>query len=366
MPPLSPIHFFYIFVIGQGLFLAAILFKSKRGIRGANKLLSLELILLSFYITTFFLYDSGYRYYIPILITNGFGITPLIPVIALLYLKKLNGEKLSRRHAVHLTPFLIQFLYWLPNNLNHLFYELPPSIFEQFYSPLIINTVSGIHIIIFLIYGLLIQKHVGRTPTQKANLQWIKKFQNAYSMIAIIFALGTMILWFYETDLVRYIFISSLAIYILIVSYYGYMNSSIIFNVSDPEKPKYFHSTISEQQSAALYNNLCALFNDQKPYLEHDLKLTDVASKLKTSPHHVSRAINENSGQNFFEFINNHRIEESKRILADAGKSHYKMIAVALDSGFSNKVSFYKNFKKITGQLPIEYRESKISLAKAS
>ena len=98
----------------------------------------------------------------------------------------------------------------------------------------------------------------------------------------------------------------------------------------------------------------------QKLYLNASMKLADLANLIEISPHHLSRVINENYGGSFLDFMNKYRVEEAKRILSDDKKESFKMLAVAIDAGFGNKVSFYKNFKKFTGNLPTEFRNQKI------
>ena len=53
----------------------------------------------------------------------------------------------------------------------------------------------------------------------------------------------------------------------------------------------------------------------QKLYLNHELRLDDIANMLNISRHHASQVINENFNMSFYDFINTYRIEEAKNKL---------------------------------------------------
>ncbi len=55
--------------------------------------------------------------------------------------------------------------------------------------------------------------------------------------------------------------------------------------------------------------------NQEKLYLNPSLTLAEIALKLDIHPIYVSQIINETFHQNFREFLNTYRIEESKRIV---------------------------------------------------
>jgi AraC-like DNA-binding protein len=54
----------------------------------------------------------------------------------------------------------------------------------------------------------------------------------------------------------------------------------------------------------------------QKPFLNSELGLAELAAALSMSTHHLSQLINEGLNQNFFDFVNSYRIEEIKKAAA--------------------------------------------------
>ncbi|HEY8734249.1 MAG TPA: helix-turn-helix domain-containing protein, partial [Puia sp.] len=95
---------------------------------------------------------------------------------------------------------------------------------------------------------------------------------------------------------------------------------------------------------------------DKKPYLEPELNLEQLASQLFIKPKLLSQAINEILGQNFYDFINRHRIEEAARLLTNPKDKKITILEVLYEVGFNSKSSFNTLFKKYTGLTPTEFR----------
>ena len=96
---------------------------------------------------------------------------------------------------------------------------------------------------------------------------------------------------------------------------------------------------------------------EKKPYTDSNLSLHQLAEMLDMTPHNLSEVINTGLNQNFFDFVNQYRVENVKRDVTDEQKGHLKLLSIALDAGFNSKSSFNAIFKKHTGMTPSEYRE---------
>ncbi len=93
----------------------------------------------------------------------------------------------------------------------------------------------------------------------------------------------------------------------------------------------------------------------EKPYLNPQLTLPELAMQLHISMHVLSRVINECYDKNFQDFINTYRVEEFKALITNPKYKHQTILAVALDAGFNSKTAFNRSFKKITGNTPREF-----------
>jgi len=90
-------------------------------------------------------------------------------------------------------------------------------------------------------------------------------------------------------------------------------------------------------------------------YQENDLSLAKLAEVSGMNIHLVSKAINECSGGNFYDWINRYRVEKAKKLLID---SNQQVSLICYDVGFNSKSTFYSAFKKETGLTPGAYRKN--------
>lgn len=125
----------------------------------------------------------------------------------------------------------------------------------------------------------------------------------------------------------------------------------------DTGKLKYQNSGLTEALLLSLKDQLVKVVESEELYLDAELSLIQLADKLNSDRYSISQVINQAFGKNFYEFINDYRIEEAKKILEEEA-GQVKIVDVAFKSGFSNRVSFNKAFKKRTGMTPTEYAES--------
>ena len=103
------------------------------------------------------------------------------------------------------------------------------------------------------------------------------------------------------------------------------------------------------------------MIRNEKIYLNPSIKLKKIARSIHLPEKRVSIAINEIAGENFNSYINRLRVEEAKRLILDPVNNNYTIDAIAELAGFSNKVSFYKAFKKVTKRSPSEFKVLKHS-----
>jgi len=94
-----------------------------------------------------------------------------------------------------------------------------------------------------------------------------------------------------------------------------------------------------------------------KPWLEPELTVYQLASRLSLKPRLLSQAINEILGQNFYDFINRYRIEEASRLLTHPKDDKITILEVLYEVGFNSKSSFNTLFKKYTGLTPTAFRK---------
>lgn len=92
--------------------------------------------------------------------------------------------------------------------------------------------------------------------------------------------------------------------------------------------------------------------DEVKLYLEPELNIGNISNQLHIHAHPLSKLINTQLGGNFFEFVNEYRLEEFKKFASNPKNKHISIIGLAFDTGFNSKTTFYRFFKNSTGLTP--------------
>jgi len=103
-----------------------------------------------------------------------------------------------------------------------------------------------------------------------------------------------------------------------------------------------------------LMRQISQLMEQEQLYLDSDLKLADLATRLHTNRNAVSACINSQRGYSFSQFISNYRVEHAKQLLRQ--HPDMKMTEVWMQSGFTTESSFFRAFKAATGLTPTEWK----------
>ncbi|MCD4693709.1 MAG: helix-turn-helix domain-containing protein [Calditrichales bacterium] len=101
---------------------------------------------------------------------------------------------------------------------------------------------------------------------------------------------------------------------------------------------------------------LISFMKSEKKYLIPDLTLNELAEKVSIPPFHLSQILNTCLNQNFFDFINSYRIEESKKLLSEHSSNKKTILEIIYETGFNSKSVFNNAFKKYTGMTPSQFR----------
>ncbi|WNJ20342.1 helix-turn-helix transcriptional regulator [Pontibacter sp. G13] len=169
---------------------------------------------------------------------------------------------------------------------------------------------------------------------------------------------------------------SGLAFFAYAIMYYGmkqpaifdqtrdrteWMPPSDLADSSKPDAPehsqgKYARSGLTDDRALRYLELLRAFMEDQKGFQQRDLTIADVAEKLGVSKHHLTQAINEHWGKNFYQVVNGYRVEYVKQLLEDPSFDKYTLLSVAHEAGFNSKSAFNLTFKKFVGMTPSAYR----------
>jgi len=340
------------------LILSAFLFTYKKGNTTSHKILSAFLFANALYIIDFSLAAVSEATGFNISWFNGIGTAFgfLFGPLLYLYTKSITQKDYSIK-APSLFHLIIFFFFFLTAALklnisgNYLF----SAIYLQT-TPYIIACF-----LLILRYRSAIKNYF--SSIGKLNLTWMLYVVGAFLIMWMVdfidFVLINLELIGYTISI--YLVFLSLAInfiFAILIFYKALQHPEILSGLVGTEKhTKYEQSRLTNLEKTEHLQKLNAYFGDQKPYLNPELTITEVAKELNVSVKYLSQVINESLGKNFYDFINSYRVEEAKIQLTRNANSKKTVLEVLYESGFNSKSAFNSAFKKHTGFTPTEYRK---------
>ncbi|MES2389424.1 MAG: AraC family transcriptional regulator [Bacteroidota bacterium] len=226
---------------------------------------------------------------------------------------------------------------------------------------------SAYNIIIFVLCARLLGTDGGSSLREEryrkakayaqATLAWSGFVMLLWLFADIVFGVSA---WFhYEAWSVLESIVDLLWIFLAAGIYFqGYLylrSPHIFFEPRVEAGPEINAQTHHKEDLQELKQQLDALMQKAKPYLNPKLTLEDLAESMHINLHTLSWLINDGYGKNFFDFVNEYRIEEFIRLSRNEKFKNYTFLAVAFEAGFNSKTTFNRVFKKHTGKTPREY-----------
>lgn len=114
----------------------------------------------------------------------------------------------------------------------------------------------------------------------------------------------------------------------------------------------------SDPADGAIIQPFQQLMQEHVTYRKMGFTIVQVATQLAVPQYRLRAAINAGLGyRNFYDFLNNYRVQEAARHLADPVEQKLPILTVAMDSGFHSLSSFNKAFKDTYQLTPTAYRK---------
>ena len=369
----------YIFLIAafNALFFTVLVLQKKKALH--DRILIYWLVYLGLYTGIYAMFSNKLFLNFHLLSASFISLLLLHGPFLFLYISALIDQKFqfNRKKLLHFIPFILFNLFLviaslLPEiseriRMDHVESEAgAPLLFNLF---LILTVLSGPF---YFILSMLLFKKLdinifnNFSSYENVNLDWLRKLVYSFGAIwtvlmvfAIIHHVFQMFSWIFCTNGLSL----SLSVFIILIGYFGlkqkeifiqYQDNSIEY-VTEP-KTKYAGVLLKDADAEKYVGKLLHFMSIEKPYLDANLSLPELANKLHIPSHHLSRVINEQFNVNFFDFINKYRIEEVKSRIGNSEFENLSLLGIAFDSGFNTKSAFNRVFKKMTGLTPTEFR----------
>jgi AraC-like DNA-binding protein len=373
----------FVLVIFQLLFLSLFLFTQQKGKQLSNRLLGFFFLAISLNLLDVFLLRSGIYTSYPGLAGMGNCLPLLFGPLLYFYTQTVIYKNFSvgLKTLPHFLPFLVFFAgtetYYLiqPQSEKE---TILRSILEH-HIPLAVTIVSTLIFIQFLIYAVYSLGLVSRykkaanqlfSDPVHTDVSWLNSTIVFFILIVIVSTLNNLLA---QIFLAKYYLLAFnlvvLALFFFVINVIlKALRGSHVFSFTEQhdlsdragltsKAPRVIADKGEKEQIIQL---LARFMESDKPYLEPELSLEQLALKLSLKPRPLSQAINEILGQNFFDYINRYRIDEAKRLLTNPKDEKITVLEVLYEVGFNSKSSFNTLFKKYTGLTPTEFRKNQV------
>lgn len=347
--------------------------------RDANRLLGAFAWVIAIWISAAVMRSSGIYERFPHVsfVADPFFFTAL-PLLFLYVRAILSGQPVGARDAWHLAPAIVVALYLVPwyaqgpeaKQLG-LLQERQGGFASWFYiksSALLVQGVAYIAAISGMLY-----RH-GKTmerPLRAARAYVVRNARFAIGVLVVFWVAGIfrMLRFFGYFDQFQIqenlILPLMLAVLVYLVCYSALRHPEALYGPADAAR-KYERSGLSTEAAKAGVERLKACMAQQKPYLEGDLTLQQLASKVDLAPNHLSQIVNDTWKMGFQEFLNSYRVKAAEALLLDPAAAGHSILDIAYEAGFNSKSAFNAAFQRHRGMTPTEFRRTSNGPAQAS
>ncbi len=356
----------------QLFFVSLYLFINKKGDARSNLILGLLFLLLAISIgnITLNVIDPTLTFGIIYMIDDGFFF--LYGPLIFFYVQNVvyRDFKLRLLHILHLFPALIYYSYLFiglfisrgVNNEN--LSESNTGTEFSIGSAFIIGSVF-IYLLCYLWYSrkviLFYRAEIKKkfSTVEGINHNWLMFIIRSFVIITLIAMIHNI------QPILKSNTLNVVTLIALVVFIFYFINKVLVKALNYPEifsgielsaKEKYISSNLSLDEITLVNSRLILAIENEKLFVNPDLTIKDLADHISSSTKTVSQVINQMHKKNFFDFINSYRCTEVKHILEADERS--TIMEAMFQSGFNSKSSFNKEFKKLTGQTPTEFKKS--------
>lgn len=329
--------------------------------------------------TSHFLYPE----YPGLIILISISIFLKLPALYLFILSTIYSDfKLKWKHLLHLLPYFIVIIIFLPNfflvdhdaKIRFLEESSESTKWEISFDYIFIHTQIFIYIVLSYLavykYKRLLLENFSNESM--FHYRWLFQFISIFAIEALV-ATFKNVFMFLEleklfTNTLLFTGILALVFILWMVlkalqrpELYSGINSDLLLakdlksefiaNNEDEETVKENSIKIKKLEM------LDAFMIEHKPFLDASLTLYELSDQINIPSKDLSLLINRDLNQHFFDFVNGYRIRMAMDILKDPAKKAFTVLEILYEVGFNSKSSFNTAFKKYTDNTPTEYRK---------
>jgi AraC-like DNA-binding protein len=360
---------------------------SKRKKEVADYILTVLFFLMCYHLGANYVMITDYKFKFPHIIGTSGPISLLYGPLLFFFIKNyISGRHIFKlKYILHFLPFIIDHIYNFivfyrqPGSekimdLEEIIagkpdFELSFSLLAYSLSPLIYSFWS---VSVLRVHRKNLKKLYSFT-SDLLKLEWLWILTWSMLVVATISLILNSIIVFSDIAdwvSIRKMIMSVGAIWVFFLGYYSvrktpFYRSYHIEGIDtlemekEPVKVKYEKTKLKESEAETMTKKLVDFMKKEKPYLNKNLTIGELAEAIKVPTYQLSQLINGHIGQSFFELINSYRVKEVKKRFFEPKYANLTLLGIAMECGFNSKASFNRIFKQITNQTPSDYIKTK-------
>ncbi|MCE6992199.1 AraC family transcriptional regulator [Dyadobacter sp. CY323] len=369
----------------QGLLLILLLVKKEFN-RIPNRILSVLILVVTAHLSLIAIDVDDLFLQYPHLSRLSWLLPLLYGPLILLLTESLVSVQFSfkTRHAFYFLPFVIYFFLLAPYYASGADFKIAylsdqAKVKEADFGWM--NHLTNYFHLAFTSAALIVFYSGRRKLTQyfsdsiRINLSWLRQFLWIFLSI-LLFSLLTFYSKKFEWQHLSGIYPKHFILAVLFIYWLAYklLQEKVKFTLPEKDSPgkqeneeleskeepqsKYSKTGLDADTASQIAEKLQDLMQKDRPYLDPALTISDLSAMLSLSKHKLSQVINAEFDMNFYEFINNYRLQAFKKEALNPNNSHLSILGIALECGFNSKATFNQFFKKKEGITPSEFLKS--------
>lgn len=282
----------------------------------------------------------------------------LMPLLWLFTLRNYDPDfRIRLRHLLHFLPAVVCFLGCLAVPARE---RLASIVYETTGNDTWIGDLNTLIILVQLIgYFTAIFRFLHRRKRQirdsASDAEWLQK-EWIPRLMALFAALFVVVMTCYviwpRTDAWLIQLLNVIAMSYLVYNTIAHPMMPVGTRPEAAEADNAPNGMLGQEQMREICDRASQYLADSRAYLRPDLSLATLSRETGIPQRNLSRSINSFLRRNFFEFINEMRVEEAKRRLLKLEISDYNIDSVHTGCGFRSRSTFFIAFKKSEGKSP--------------
>ncbi len=345
----------FLIAVTMGFFLCGILLsgRTKKTFPIALFVLAFSLILLQYVLYwTHYQFVYPYIIYFPPVCYYATG-----PLLYWYFLNLYNKQK-SKYFVLHFFPAMLCFVPYVFNLFKNIGFEInsiPLYSLPQYYQFIVI------HMVVYTFLLFRVRKQNLNEPSEFNSIRnrWSLVLACLYGLFIFSYLSYYILVnfeffnteWDYAISIVMTLSIYTIGYFIF--KQPKVFDGEFYATVFLPNTSK--AESLENQLLDEFYKKITTYMVEKKPYLNNELRLANLADLLGFSTHLLSKVINQKSGGNFNNFVNQYRLEAAEILLREDPDTPIK--TVYFEVGFNSKAAFYAVFREKHRCTPLQFRQ---------